>query len=360
MKKYLLFLILGLMMFSCKENDKPNMSVDEVNASWQITPIKGVKGADVMGMVKAFQKQWPTRMVAELLEDLKHPEEERVFISQYDEKNGFVSYDDPRDDPDAESMDARVWERSNGHKLFGINLFEPNAEKQSLLAFYDYDPSSKTLTPETNPALLFTSEYPDAEIWYEIYPENNDLVVYEYFGNWYGALRHVYSWDGMNFTDPVTEFEGSTGLINTFKENYDTYEMGDFSKYALIDIDKDGQPEVWLSTDNEEYQLVASIVEGETKLLAGQDYKRHLMFYDGVVGDAGGCGTGCFYARYVKLQDSVIEFEFEDLQSYNFRKDDMDDQYSKDDELLTQQEGDDILESFGEVYDPVVEWRPFR
>lgn len=361
MKKYLLFLFLGLMMLSCKESNKPNMSVDQLNQSWQTMPIKAGKNADVMDMVKAFQKQWPTRMVAELLEDLKRPEGERDFISEYDQKNGYMNFADPTDNPDSESMGARVWERSNGHQLFGINLFEPNSEKQNLLAFYDYDPSTKTMTPEVIPAMQFTSDYPDAEIWYEFYPENNNLVVYEYFGNWYGALHHVYEWDGMNFTEPVTEFDGVASMHDEFNARYDVYEMGDFTKYTLFDVDKDGQPELWLSTEDEEYQVVMSVVAGELKILAGNDYKRHLIFHENsVIGDAGGCGTGCFYAQYVKLQNSEPEFEFADMQSYNFRKDDIDHEYTKDETLLTDQEAEDLFETFGDVYDPVVEWHPFR
>ena len=111
-----------------------------------------------------------------------------------------MSFAEGSDDADSESMEAHVWQRSNGHQLFGVNMFEPNAEHQSLLMFYDYDPASKTMTPETNPAMLFTSEFPDAEIWYELYPENNELVVYEYFGNWYGASCLSLGWHQLRRT----------------------------------------------------------------------------------------------------------------------------------------------------------------
>lgn len=361
MKKYFVLLFLGLMMLSCKEAEKEEMDVDQVNDAWQTTPIKKVKTADVMGMMQAFQKQWPTRMVREMLEDLKRPEGEKEFVAEYDQNNGFLSFWDGREEnPDSDRMEARVWPRSNGHQLFGVNMFEPNAEHQSLLMFYDYDPASKTMTPETNPAMLFTSEFPDAEIWYELYPENNELVVYEYFGNWYGALRHVYPWDGTNFGEPETEFEGISTIMDEYKDSYEVYEMEDFDKYALIDIDKDGQPELWLSTENEENQVVCSIVEGEIELLAGQDYKRHLMFYDGVVGDAGGCGTGCYYSHYVKLNNSTTEFTFGDMQLFNFKTEDMDHEYSKGEEELNQKEGEEILDSFGDVYDPEVTWLPWK
>ena len=361
MKKYLTLLLLGLMMLSCKEGDKPDMSVDQVSELWLSTPIKKVKSPDAMGMMEAFQKQWPTRMGSEWFGELKLPEEERDFICSYDEKNGYLSYVDPRKDPDAESMAAKVWPRSNGHQLFVVNLFQPTSVKQNLLAFYDYDPATKTLTPETHPAMQFVSDYPDAEIWYEINPKDDELEVYEYFGHWEKSLRHVYQWNGMTFDGPVTEFEGINNILEEFNQNYMTYEMGDFTKYALFDIDEDGEPELWLSTDNEEYQAVLSIVEGEIKMIAGKDFKRHLLFHKDIVGDAGGCGTGCFYVHYTKLLHSAPEFEFEDMQSYNFQTDDMDHEYSKNGEPLTEAEADALFESFGEVLDdPEVEWRPLR
>jgi hypothetical protein len=362
MKKcFLIAGVLCLFMLSCKESEKPIMIVDEIFDAWQTTPIKKVSSADVMGMIQAFQKQWPTRCVGALLEDLKLPENEQDFISMYDPQYNYMSFSSGNDSPDDESLQARVWQRSNGHQLFGINIFEPNTEKQSLFAFYDYDPSSKTMTPEIIPAMKFTSDYPDAEVWYEIYPEPNEIAVYEYFGQWWGGLRHVYSWDGMNFTEPVTEFEGISTILDKYHENYDFYDDESFSKYALFDVDKDGMPELVLSNHNDECQVVVSIVEGEIHLLASTDFKRHLIFHkEGVVGDAGGCGTGCFYAHYTKLLNSVPEFEFGDMQSYNFETDKMEDEYNKDGELLTLDEGQEIFDSFGEVYDAELVWRPFR
>ena len=86
----------------------------------------------------------------------------------------------------------------------------------------------------------------------------------------------------------------------------------------------------------------------------------HGIIYDGVVGDAGGCGTGCYYSHYVKLNNSAPEFTFGDMQLFNFRTDDMDHEYSKGEELLTQQEGEDMLDSFGDLVEPEVKWFPWK
>ena len=120
--------------------------------------------------------------------------------------------------------------------------------------------------------MQFASDYPDAEIWYEIYPEPNEIAVYEYFSKWWTALRHVYSWDGMNFTKPVAEFEGITTIMELFNEDHDNTDPVVFSKYALIDINEDGMPELLLSDDSEECQTVASIVDGQITL-ADSDFE---------------------------------------------------------------------------------------
>lgn len=362
MKKCNLFIvgILCLMLFSCKESNKPIMTIDQVNASWQTTPISGVKNAEIKDMVLAFQKQWPTNSIAMLLNDLQLPEDQQQYISVYDPENNYMSFAEGSDDREAESMWANLKQRSNGHQLFGITFSQPSSAVKSFLAFYDYDPSKGTLTPETSLANLFTPSFANVELGYTLPQEGNELVVNEYFMNWLTAIRHVYSWDGMKPCNPEAEFAMFDEAMEKYVNNYETYEMGEFSKYALIDIDEDGEPELWLSTDDEEYQAVLSIVEGKLTLVAGKDYKRHLIFYKGVVGDAGGCGTGCFYARYTKLKNSAPEFEFHDMQSYDFELDDMVDSYSKDEEELTKEEGEAVFESFGETYDPIVEWHPLK
>ena len=207
-------------------------------------------------------------------------------------------------------------------------------------------------------ANLFTPSFSNEEFAYHFPQEGNELVVNEYFFNWQMALHHVYDWDGLVPFDPLTQIDDIADVMDEFDRNYMTYEMGEISKYALIDIDEDGEPEMILSTDDEEYQMVLSIVEGKVTMIAGKDFKRQLIFYKDVIGDAGGCGTGCYYTHYTKLKNSAPEFVFEDMMSYNFETDDMDNEYSKDGELLTEEEGQAIFDSFGEVLDqPELAWR---
>ena len=354
--KSLLFVaLLGLMMVACQEN-KPIMTIDQVNKQWQTATIKKVKSDDVMDMVAAFQKQWPTKCVAMYLEDIKLPESEQQYLSFYNPENDYIMFSEGSDDWDAEGMEAKIWQRDNGHKLFAIAFDQFSSEVKSFVAFFDYDPDKKTLTPETCLPNTFTPSHSNVMYGY-ILPEYGDLIeVNEYFWNWWWSLRHFYEWDGMNFTEPEVVFEGMDEIMDEYYDNYMTYEMDDFSKYALIDIDEDGEPEIWLSTEDEEYQVVLSVVEGEVKILAGQDFKRSLFFLKGVVGDAGGCGTGCYYVQYTQVKNSAPGSVLTNMQSYNFETDGVDDEYYQDGEALTEEEGDAIVESFGEPIEPQVEW----
>ena len=354
--KTLLFVaLLGLVMVACKQ-EKPIMTIDQVNEQWQTATIKKVQSDDVIDMVKAFQKQWPTNCVAMYLEDVKLPEAEQQYLSFYDPENNYAMFAEGSDDWDAEGMEAKIWERTNGHKLFAIAFDQYSSDVKAFVAFFDYDPAKKTLTPETCLPNSFTPSGYNAIVGY-LLPQYGELIeVNEYFWNWWYPLRHFYEWDGMNFTEPEVVFEGMDEIMDEFYDDYMTYEMDDFSKYALIDIDEDGEPEIWLSTEDEEYQVVLSVVEGEVKILAGQDFKRSLFFYKGVVGDAGGCGTGCYYVQYTILKNSAPESSLNNMQSYNFETDGVDDEYYKDGEAITNEEGDALIESFGEPVEPQVEW----
>lgn len=358
MKKFFVLGFLCLFMLACTEENKQPITIDQVNDQWQSTTIKGVKNADIMDMVAAFQKQWPTNSVAAFLEDVKRPESEQQYLSFYYPEDSFILFAEGSDDPASEEMEARAYQCSNGHQLFAITFNQPSSKVKSFVALYDFDPSKGTLTPQPN-LISFTPSHTDVVYGYSL-PQYGDYIsVNEYFRNWWFPLEHFYFWDGNQFEEPEVVFEGKDLVMDEYNEMYMTYEMDDFSKFALIDIDEDGEPELWLSTEDEEYQMVLSVVEGDVKLLAGKDFKRSLIFYKGVVGDAGGCGTGCYYTHYTKLNNSAPEFSLDCFQYYMFETDDLAYEYMKDGEEIAEEEGDAIMESFGEFIEPTVEWRKY-
>ncbi len=77
-----------------------------------------------------------------------------------------------------------------------------------------------------------------------------------------------------------------------------------FTEYALIDIDRDGQPEVWVRSKEQYYDAVFSISDGKVNLLADADGRTDLVFFLHGVGSQGSCGTGCAMSSYSLINKS--------------------------------------------------------
>ena len=93
-----------------------------------------------------------------------------------------------------------VWKRNNGHRLFAYVFQRMHGLSISqIILFYDYDPDEGTLTPEYNELSKFTPSFNDSyhPITYLLPRKGKDVVVNEYFMNWYSSIRHIYKWDGM-------------------------------------------------------------------------------------------------------------------------------------------------------------------
>ena len=95
---------------------------------FQSTPIKGVKGEGIIPIFEAFNKKWETGAGNSIL--LKHrnpakfnatniPDNGPVIDVIIDQPNGYVSADNGGGDGDY--IEACIWKRSNGHRLFAVH-----------------------------------------------------------------------------------------------------------------------------------------------------------------------------------------------------------------------------------------------
>ena len=129
-------------------------------------------------------------------------------------------------------------------------------------------------------------------------------------------------------------------------ENYRAEAMSDIvkdpTKYALIDIDQDGTPEIWLRNDNNEDGAIFTIGGDEITLVCAEDFKFHISVSDGAVMTSGGAGTGAFYSAITLIEDSKMGKRIEKMDEYNIETEEMDSGYSID--------GDDVSESEGKPY----------
>lgn len=75
--------------------------------------------------------------------------------------------------------------------------------------------------------------------------------------------------------------------------------------YALVDIDGDGHPEVWVRGDEgQDYQGVYSVVNDTVTLLASSDVRSELEFYKGAVGFSGYYGDGLSRKGFTFVKNS--------------------------------------------------------
>ena len=336
-----------------------NLTIDEVSKKWQKCTLKSSDGK-IISFVKAFNTIMPTRCVSEFLREASLPEEKRNFLIDIDKRNIYVSFAEGSDDRNAESMSARTWRRPNGHKLFAMVFSQPSSVQQSFAVFYDYNPANGNLTPEYDYLKYFKVSSNKSVFSINLSTESNDLVVSEYFMNWWMGIRHIYHWDGNGLTWSESVLENANTMDSLYRDTYYSDEKHPFEQYTLIDLDNDGEPELWLSSNNKENQAVYSISEGKINILGGNDFKRSLFFYRNVVADAGGCGTGCFYVQYNVLEKSVVKKTLRDMQLYNMETDNIDDEFELNNKPLDKNKGKNMVKSFGKTLEHNPDWRPLK
>lgn len=338
------------------------ISIDNLYSQWQLQNIPASKSGGILDLVGSFNLQYPTYSGSEFLKDVDRPESERQWLITLDRPNGFASFAEGSDDASSESMQACVWKRSNGHKLFAISFEQQSSKVKAFTAFYDLDPSTGILKPEKSLAKLFTPNNPKGIVHISLPQHGKDMKVTEYYINAMFGITHIYPWDGMKPGRERVEIENIDKMWEEFCDQAMMDGEHPVARYALIDIDRDGSPELMLGSESDDYQAVFALYDGKYKMIAAKDYKRSLSFYPPkAVGSAGGCGTGCFYITWTLLENSRPRRLIENQQEYNFEKDEMVDHYSLDGrEVVYAHEGDRLVESFGKPVDINPDWRKLR
>lgn len=343
MKKLMLFLLALLPIVA---NAQQKLSVDQVKSQWQARNLKvEVERPNILQLVQTFQNAFPTYSGGELIKfsKSKTPYENNDKI--VDLRNGYVLYseDDPNSDND-EQMQACVWRRSNGHSLFAVNLHRFSNEID-VTCFYDYNPQTKTLSPDKSLSQFFTPSFPGYN--YRVFlPQNGKNVkIQEFFG--YLTITHTYSWDGMRPVNPQTSIDRFDSYQATFAEKVFFADEHPLTKYAMIDVDKDGFPELWLSSDDDSYQAVFA-VKLTMDYVGGQDDRTTLSFYKGAVCTSGHCGAGCMSAIYRTVKESAYGSTLMDIQEYDNSKDDFGpSQFTLDGEEISESKGEAFVRKLG-------------
>ena len=201
MKKSLLLLL--AVMTSIYALATEYHSLEEIRDQWTSHNIQVPKGGNdpgIVQLVKAFQDTWHAYIISPVLEKAKNPnftfeaDEEYGGGITVDRKNGYVNLDSGASD--SGYMEACVWRRDNGHRLFAIVLGQPVDPETEFICFYDYDPKTFTLYPEAGPEQGYHPLDQDNHVCYNLPQKGKDFIISEYDINLQRNINHVFAWDG--------------------------------------------------------------------------------------------------------------------------------------------------------------------
>lgn len=266
-------------------------SLEEIRDQWTSLNIKVPQEGNNPGIVqllKAFQDTWHAYTISPVLEKAKNPsftfeaDEECGGGITVDRKNGFVSLDSGGSD--SGYMEACVWRRDNGHRLFAIVLGQPVDPEIEFVCFYDYDPKTFTLYPEAWLEQEFHPLNEDNHVSYNLPKKGKDFIISEYDINLQSNINHVFSWDGNkhHFTHvSIDDLEYGYRWFNAKETDY----LVEMTKIAFVTLP--GQEDYFylLSDEEEEGMLAIAPYKGDIELIGiNNPISYHkLSFYPNVV-----------------------------------------------------------------------------
>lgn len=205
--------IWAFLLIAVSARSQTFLSVEEILERWPDVVIPNAGDGSLPAMLRAFDKTWPTKLTSDARSVIDKGLSEKVLDKEtgytvcYDAKNGYAEvYDDGADNG---YMQTCYWRRSNGHRLFAITLGYPVDSEQELMCFYDYDPQTRTMTPEPDILSGLPRKTADIKRHYSLPQQGKDMYVNDFKGLDARCLH--FTWDGMK---PVLydSFDKSVGF----------------------------------------------------------------------------------------------------------------------------------------------------
>lgn len=179
-----------------------NDGMIRIGLGWANKTIKVANGGQapsIITLTKAFNSVWPTYVVEGILKQAANPNFKEAKDEEYggstvvDRSNGYLCEDAGYSD--SESMEACVWKRDNGHRLFAIQVSSSCDPDFSVICFYDYNPDTQTLTPEPSPVDTYKPKE-GRDYWFKLPRQGKDFIITEMIHNDKVNLSSIYKFDG--------------------------------------------------------------------------------------------------------------------------------------------------------------------
>ena len=120
-----------------------------------------------------------------------------------------------------------------------------------------------------------------------------------------------------------------------------------FNAYGLLDVDRDGTPEVFIQDEDHYYKMLFSIAGGQPAVLASSSGATEIYFYENGVGVQGGCGTGCMMSDFTIVKNSKAVVNFRSIDQYDMEGELTENNKSKDGKDITDKEYDKLCSQLG-------------
>lgn len=163
MKKVYFIVFAALLTVGCNgKTEQAQQQADVQEVVEQGRQDKGIKVGNggenptVMQLLKAYSAVYPTAAADSIFAEAGDKEDyvenwyngsSSVFVDCIDYCTAWYNHGDTGD----ERLDARTYQRDNGHTLFAVRIEQQNPEQKLFCRFYDYDPKTQTMTPEGEP-----------------------------------------------------------------------------------------------------------------------------------------------------------------------------------------------------------------
>lgn len=196
------FSTIAMLILLCQTTAVQGVSIQSIKTGWKSKVITDVPTGGLGIMLERFDQTWPTSVGADVCQVMMTGMDEQVLdrTTNYkvtiDSKNGYAETSD--EGSDRQYMQACVWQRSNGHRLFAVVIGQPVNPEIEIICFYDYDPQKRQLTPEPKAIGDWMDVTASGNYSFKLPRVGKELRIFDSRNQ----LMHHFKWNGMR---PVFE-----------------------------------------------------------------------------------------------------------------------------------------------------------